>query len=206
MSEPEEIRFACIGCGALNPVGAEVCSGCGHRFAGTDIVSTPPSAVPPPVRRPPTPERFYEPPKARVAAPTTFRIGTAMAIIAVIAVCLGAFAADLTLGIITTLGLLPATIRTFIVSATRQAEGRPMSLGGQITTFCLTILSVILIVISSAIAFCVTCLPVGLGSNSLEVAVGVGILAALGAAFLVIRGLLRLGRSRAQDRDQIRWQ
>ncbi len=30
MSEPE--TFACIGCGTVNPSGAEVCSGCGHRF------------------------------------------------------------------------------------------------------------------------------------------------------------------------------
>jgi hypothetical protein len=34
MSEPEEVRFACIGCGAMNPAGAEACAGCGHRFAG----------------------------------------------------------------------------------------------------------------------------------------------------------------------------
>ncbi len=34
MPEPEEVRFACIGCGAMNPAGAEVCAGCGHRFAG----------------------------------------------------------------------------------------------------------------------------------------------------------------------------
>ena len=34
MSEPEEVQFACVGCGAKNPVGAEVCSKCGHRFAG----------------------------------------------------------------------------------------------------------------------------------------------------------------------------
>ncbi len=34
MPDPEEVRFACIGCGAMNPAGAEVCEGCGHRFAG----------------------------------------------------------------------------------------------------------------------------------------------------------------------------
>lgn len=32
--EPDEVRLACIGCGALNAAGAEVCTGCGHRFAG----------------------------------------------------------------------------------------------------------------------------------------------------------------------------
>ena len=36
MSEPGEIQFDCIGCGAMNPAGAEVCAGCGHRFAGPD--------------------------------------------------------------------------------------------------------------------------------------------------------------------------
>jgi hypothetical protein len=43
MSEPPEVKFPCIGCGALNPPGAETCVGCGHRFAGPD------SATPLPV-------------------------------------------------------------------------------------------------------------------------------------------------------------
>ena len=34
MPEPDEIQLACIGCGTMNPADAEVCTGCGHRFAG----------------------------------------------------------------------------------------------------------------------------------------------------------------------------
>jgi hypothetical protein len=34
MPEPEESQVDCIGCGTMNPASAEVCSGCGHRFAG----------------------------------------------------------------------------------------------------------------------------------------------------------------------------
>ena len=45
MSQPDEARFACIGCGALNPVGAEVCAGCGHRFAGPDRLTAPEPAA-----------------------------------------------------------------------------------------------------------------------------------------------------------------
>ncbi len=34
--EPESTpsQFQCIGCGTMNPAGAEVCAGCGHPFAG----------------------------------------------------------------------------------------------------------------------------------------------------------------------------
>jgi hypothetical protein len=44
MSEPPEVKFPCIGCGALNPIGAETCVGCGHRFAGPDSATALPVA------------------------------------------------------------------------------------------------------------------------------------------------------------------
>jgi hypothetical protein len=34
MPEPNEYESACVGCGAMNPIGAEACAGCGHRHAG----------------------------------------------------------------------------------------------------------------------------------------------------------------------------
>ncbi len=204
MPEPEEIRFACIGCGALNPVGAEACSGCGHRFAGPDVVSTPPMSVPP-ERRPLTPDRYFEPPKAEIAPPPRFRIGTAMAFIAVIAVCLAGFAADVSLGILTSLALGSASIRTFLVSARHEARGRPMDLSEQFLVFLMTMMGTVLVVISSAIGFCVTCFPVGIGSSSLPLALAVGGAAAIATAFWVARGLLRIGRKNEVERDQIRW-
>jgi len=51
MPHPDEIQFDCIGCGTMNPAGAEVCSGCGHRFAGPEggrIVNSPPMMAPAP--------------------------------------------------------------------------------------------------------------------------------------------------------------
>jgi hypothetical protein len=44
MSDPSEVQFRCIGCGTLNPPGAETCVGCGHRFAGPDSATTLPVA------------------------------------------------------------------------------------------------------------------------------------------------------------------
>jgi hypothetical protein len=42
MTGTDDARLPCVKCGALNPAGAEVCSGCGHRFDGTDTAPPPP--------------------------------------------------------------------------------------------------------------------------------------------------------------------
>ena len=97
MAEADEIQFACIGCGTMNPAGAEVCAGCGYRFAGPEFTTLAPPAYSPPSR--PTPFDPYDPPLGPIAPPRTFRIGTGLVIIAVIAVCLAAWHADPSLGI-----------------------------------------------------------------------------------------------------------
>jgi hypothetical protein len=42
MSSPDEAQRTCIGCGTTNPVGAEVCSGCGYRLADPSLSPTVP--------------------------------------------------------------------------------------------------------------------------------------------------------------------
>jgi hypothetical protein len=51
MSSPDEARTTCIGCGTTNPAGAEVCSGCGYRFAGSATPVTVPNMRPEPPGR-----------------------------------------------------------------------------------------------------------------------------------------------------------
>ena len=177
MSEPEGIRFACIGCGALNEAGAETCIGCGHSFAGPLPAALPdpsrPPPAPPPVRRPVPPPNLYEPPAPRVGPPT-IRIGTMMAIIAVIAVHLGAFAANTSLGVVASIGLLPASIRLALVVSRRAAEGRPMRVQDQWLSFLLTFLSSYLVAFSAIIAFGLTCFPIGVSGLDIQFAVGPG--------------------------------
>jgi hypothetical protein len=199
MSEPEAIQFACIGCGAMNPAGAEACSGCGHRFRE-------PTPVPAPLVLPTNP---YEAPRSRVAGAPTFRIGTAMVLIAVVALCLGAFAAGIAQGILVTMGLLPATIRTFYIAGRREHEGRPMSTERKVLTFISTVGGVILILFSSIIAFGVTCFPIGMSGGDVGFAVWAGVVAALGAAGGLTYALIKASRAGAQrelDRETIRWQ
>jgi hypothetical protein len=198
MPDPEEIQFACIGCGTLNPARAEVCSGCGHRFRE-------PTATPSPLV---SHANFYEAPRARVDRAPTFRIGTAMVLIAAVAFCLAAFAAGIGQGILVTMGLLPATIRTFLVAGWREAEGRPMSLERKVLTFLSTVGATILIVFSSIIAFGLTCFPIGMSGGDAGLAIGAGLLAALWAAIGLTWALIRASRAGARrelDRETIRW-
>jgi hypothetical protein len=44
MPEPTKSPISCIGCGAVSPPGADVCVGCGHRFAGPALDPAPPSS------------------------------------------------------------------------------------------------------------------------------------------------------------------
>lgn len=212
MPEPDEVRFACIGCGTMNPPGAESCAGCGHRFAGPGPGPAPMAdLVGPPSPRPRSPSfNEYEPPAARPARLPTFRIGPAMGLIAVIAVGLAAFAADTALGFLSLLGLVPATIRSALVASGREAERRPMGLGELARSFAATFASAYLIALSSAIAFGITCFPIALSLSSPPFLGGVflgaclGLAAAIAAGVWLTRGLLKMGRERA-DRERIRW-
>jgi hypothetical protein len=200
MTEPDDVQFACIGCGALNPAGAEVCAGCGHRFAGPDLKPKVPIRIPP--RRS---ENFYEPPTTPIAPPRTFRIGTVLVLIALIAVALAAFRADITLGVGTIVLLAPAAIRTPFLASRRRLEGRPMGFGEQMETFVATMVVTCAVVIASMIAFFATCLPTGIMIGNLNLALAAGAVGSLACAVWLIRFFLRVGRDRAARDGEIRY-
>jgi hypothetical protein len=207
MSEPGEIQFVCIGCGTTNPAGAEVCAGCGYRFAGTDIVSTPrridpidrPRSRPAPLLNP------YEPPTPPISPPTTFRIGTILVFTAVVAVCLAMFRADISLGVFVTLMLMPAAIRTPFVAARRRRDRRPMSVGEQVGSFLMTALVTWLTAISGAIGFVATCVPSGLMTQNIAVGLTVGAIGAIACALFIIRFFLKLSRENLAKEREIRY-
>jgi hypothetical protein len=204
MSEPDEIQFACIGCGTMNPAGAEVCAGCGHRFAGPDLMS-PTRPILPPRPRPTPFLNPYEPPSAPIAPPTTFRIGTGLVIIAVIAFCLAAFRADITLGVALTMLILPGTIRTPMVAARRRLEGRPMGIGEQVGTFMMTGMATLGVALSSLIAFVLTCLPSGLVTGNIGVALMVGGVGAVLCGVWLTRVFLGISREQMAREREIRY-
>src|SRR5262249_40881623 len=125
---------------SMIPEGSDLCLGCRHQFREPAPVPTA-SSIP------------GVPPPRSVARSPTFRVGTAMVLIAVVALCFGAISADPLLGVLTCLILLPASFRVAWISASREAGDQPLSWGGKILSFITTAGSVLMIVAFSTATF-----------------------------------------------------
>ncbi len=200
MSDPEEIKFACIGCGTFNPMGTEICAGCGHQFGGPDL--TPKTRI---VMPPRASENLYAPPSTPIVRRGTFQIGSFLVWIAVIAVCLGALRQHISLGILALLSFVPATLRTSIVANARRAEGRPMSLEERFASFLMTILSTYFLLISTVVAFCVTCFGTAAATNSIGPAVVLGAVGGIAWAIWCTRFLINGIQERRRRENEIRY-
>jgi uncharacterized membrane protein (DUF485 family) len=200
MAEPDEVKFACIGCGTYNPTAAEVCEGCGHRFAGPDLVPKVRIVLPPRAS-----ENPYEAPFAAIAPPRTFQIGTLVAWIAVLAVCMGAFRENIALGIFTTLSFLPPTFRTSAMARHRRAQGRSMALEERFATFVITMFATWAIVFACAISFCVTCLASGSVSQNFGLGLFVGVIGAALCGVWLTRVFVKTSRENARREREIRY-
>ena len=207
MAGSDEIYFVCIGCGALNPFGADVCVDCQYRFAGPEGAPVAdPVAAPRPRPRPrPVPFEPFAPPTAPIAPPRTFQIGTLLVFIAVIAICLGALRASVGLGIFVIVSLIPATIRVAVVAGHRRARGWPMSLDEKILAFIMALGATYLVAISCITMFVVTCFPTGMLTGRIELALVVGVAGAIATGAWVTSAFFRSGRNRAAREDEIRY-
>ncbi|WP_435007818.1 hypothetical protein P12x_005083 [Tundrisphaera lichenicola] len=199
MPEPDEAQFTCIGCGESVPVGSDLCPGCRHPFREPIPAASPEEWLWIP----------EDPPEPRARKIPAIRIGTAMILVAVIAVCLGAFTIgpDPTLGVLVTLGLLPASLRVSYLSAIRAAEGRPMSRDDKILSYFATAGSTILIAASSMVAFGMTCMGIVGGRQDDSLGYWGGGAAAVVVGVILIRILLKWSGDedrRARDWERLR--
>jgi len=131
-----------------------------------------------------------------------------MMAIAVIAVCLGVWHEEPVLGIVLAVAVAPALGYTVFLAAKTKARGRPMAVFEKVDTFIAAIVGVVVIELSTFIAFFVTCFPIGLvafaatgginnkgtGITGVVVAVVIGGAAAIAAAYMTYRSLTRKGR------------
>jgi hypothetical protein len=182
MPEPDGIWFLCPLCGASNRPENAACFLCGHRLhpPGPDEAKT----DGPGPRTAPT---------ALPAPGLSFRISSLLLVIAVIAVCLGVVRENTVLGIALSVAVAPALVYTTLVADRRKARGTSMSVPETVATFLAALAGVVVIAVSTVIAFCVTCLPVGLTSQNIFLGSVIGILAAVAALVLSTRFLLALG-------------
>jgi hypothetical protein len=143
------------------------------------------------------PEATRPPPAAR----PRFGLGALMMLIALIAVCLGLMREAPGLLVLLAVTVAPALVWTLVVtSRTKAEEGRPMSLPETMGVFILALLAVVIIWVSSLIAFVATCLPIGFvtfdlgrgGGLGVVLAFGIGGVAAVAAGYGTYRLLRRL--------------
>lgn len=166
----------------------------------------------------PEPGKMTEPDRTRSGGTQTskvgsFRIGSALLLIALVAVVLGVMRASLPLGILLAVSVIPAAIRTGLESSRRRAEGRRMGFDNGVLVFILAFADSFVVLIASSIAFCGTCVPISLlgmhgefqvDNKIMIIAVTVGGLAALLVGTLVAfrlhkRERARLARGREGD-------
>lgn len=199
MPGPGSSPSACPACGAPIGPGADGCWSCHARFDRPSPGDRPIDPSPPPIAAIGGP---YQPPASHPPPAGSIRIGTAMLLIALIAVILGAFAANPVFGSVLLFTSIPAAIRAFIVS-----EGRTKGADGFGRAFLLAYVGVIAIVASSAVAFAATCFPISLvgvaATNDLwPIFVGflTGAIAAVVAGAYVTYRLLKLGQEHVSRR------
>lgn len=99
-------------------------------------------------------------------------LATLIVAVAVLALCFAAMRANVGLGILVALFLVPATLRASLHIESRRTEGRPMSWSEKNDSIAMSIMLAILLLPAAGIAFVATCVPVTFcatrGFNDLE--------------------------------------
>jgi hypothetical protein len=205
MDPLDGIWFVCPECGASNGPERTSCVLCGHGLDTAQPegrIGSPRSPIFFSSHEPINP---YKPPATFVSTPLSFQISSLLMVIAVIAVCLGVARANVVLGIVLAVVVVPALVYTMIVTERHKASGRPIAVLDKAATFVNAIAGVVIIEFSALVAFYMTCVPVSFATASVGVGVNAGLivglvtggLAGIGvAASVIYLFLFRKGRKR----------
>jgi hypothetical protein len=181
---------ACPDCGAANRAGEKFCFLCGQSLDTTWTKSRAGA------RESSAPRAYAARPKQSGAADAfsggrpTFQISSLMLLIAVIAVCAGAWHAGTVAGLALVVAVVPALLYTTFVAFESAAAGRPMAVVEKVGSFVVALAGVVLVGIAALIAFCVTCFPAGIVTRNIGLGLVVGGTAGVAAAAYMTRSLL----------------
>ena len=131
------------------------------------------------------------------------RLGSVMAVIAVVAVCLAPIRVSLGLSIFFAAYLLPATVRGVVVLERRRLDSRTTQAGDVFAVLISSFFVCGAIVTSAAIAFVATCFPIGAATFDVSGGpMGPGMISALVAGTIAgIATLYFVGRKLWPDRE-----
>jgi hypothetical protein len=126
-----------------------------------------------------------------------FTLSWLMLLVTLIAVGLGVEMQIQGLGVALGVLSLPAMIRTTSIARRRGARGRALSTVDRVEIFFVSLIIVVLILLAFCVAFCATCLPMGLLSmgvirdseGAIFLAFGTGLVAAIAVSIFIARRL-----------------
>lgn len=128
------LSVQCLECGAVNFTTAKKCYLCGK-----ELTPPRPGALPPPLPQP-------------TRGPWTYSLSTLFLIVTLAGVCFGLIAAAPGLGILISVLVAPALVRTFAISRVHRAKGEKLSTEQKIGGFLMSLAIMIAIVVAAAAA------------------------------------------------------
>jgi hypothetical protein len=184
----------CPDCGAANRSGEKFCFLCGQSLETTWTKSRAGA------HESSAPRTYGQRAKRNASADAfsvgghTFQISSLLLLVAVIAVCAGAWRAGTLAGFALVVAVLPALLYTTFVAFESSAAGRPMAVVEKVGSFIAALAGVVVIGIAAVIAFCATCFPAGILSRNLGVGLAIGGTAGVAAAVYMTRSILSRSR------------
>lgn len=152
----------CPGCGALNQIDEKRCFLCDREFVP---VANDRRIVDDRTRR----DFAY---KSNHVSRGRFSIASVMTFIAFFAACLAAFRFHPILGILMAIFTIPPLLRTIVVAERYRLNDDRLSFMGKIEVFLTSFCAFLLIIVSSIVAFCVTCVSGVMGTGGFSFAEG----------------------------------
>ncbi len=156
----DEIK--CPGCGAVNEIDEKRCFLCDREFGP---VANDRRIVGDRTRR-----EFDS--RSNHVSKRTFSIASVMTFVAIFAACLAAFRFLPVLGILMAIFTIPPLLRTIVVAERYRLNDDRLSFIGKIEVFLTSFCAFLLIIVSSIIAFCVTCVSGVMGKGGFSFAEG----------------------------------
>ena len=213
---PESSQRPCIGCGTLNPVDAEVCTGCGYLFLGFDRASASPASptTPSGSRRGLDPDYYtdrnpYAAPSSPIGMDPVRRswltVGTLLWWIGLIAVCLAISLSEPSVGITLSYFLIPSTLWTSMVAGRKRIHYLPFRIHERISTFILTVMVLFTSLVSGGPMFFISCLATGIVTNNIAIGFLSGGICAVIFSLVILSIFVRSGLRKLREEERIRY-
>jgi hypothetical protein len=136
-------------------------------------------------------------PPAPTGSPYQYTLSSLLLLMTLAAILLSLGSMEPGVGIAAAILAAPALLRTICTSAIRGSGGQPLSVGGKVAIFMLTLGMVVIVIVAAAAAFFATCLTtasLGKGDSLVPLGIFLGLVAVVVATVLLVWLFIKLSR------------